>query len=325
MDEGKPAQSPGFMEDLAHRGELFGHEIREGRFQRNLALIAGFSSAMSGLEVTYEHYRGSYSNRLMYTPIILSPALFAAGVGAFCSRKAARTVLPAISALTIADCLTGFYFHVRGIARKPGGWRLPVTNLIMGPPVFAPLLFGTSAYLGMVASLMRREDASDNRLLPGIARPHPRWMKLLPVEVASEEISLAQDLREGRFQKHMAGAAALSAFFSGVEALYSHYKNNFRYKAQWTPVAISAALIVAASGSIWKRRWAHNLLPAASGLAIADGAAGLFYHGRGVLRRSGGMKHLLYNIMYGPPIFAPLLLAACGTLGLLASLLRREA
>ena len=37
-----------------------------------------------------------------------------------------------------------------------------------------------------------------------------------------------------------------------------------------------------------------------------------------------GIKKPLYNIMYGPPIFAPLLFAACGTIGLLASLMRRE-
>ncbi len=35
-------------------------------------------------------------------------------------------------------------------------------------------------------------------------------------------------------------------------------------------------------------------------------------------------KHLLYNIMYGPPIFAPLLFGAAGMLGILASLLRRR-
>jgi hypothetical protein len=51
---------------------------------------------------------------------------------------------------------------------------------------------------------------------------------------------------------------------------------------------------------------------------------GFYYHGRGVLRRPGGMRMPLYNIVYGPPIFAPLLFAASGFLGLLASLLRRR-
>ena len=31
----------------------------------------------------------------------------------------------------------GFGFHIRGVALKPGGWRMPIINLGMGSPVFA--------------------------------------------------------------------------------------------------------------------------------------------------------------------------------------------
>src|SRR5579862_5666792 len=109
--------------------------VREGRFQRWLALAAGLSSALSGLEVAYEHYRGSYSRRVMYTPVLLSAALAGAGVAGFFSPAAARAPLRAVSAATLFDCGIGFYFHVRGIARKPGGWRLPIVNIVMGPPL----------------------------------------------------------------------------------------------------------------------------------------------------------------------------------------------
>jgi len=54
-------------------------DIREGRFQRWLAILAGLSSVLSGIEVAYEHYRGSYSRRVMYTPVILSGALAVGG------------------------------------------------------------------------------------------------------------------------------------------------------------------------------------------------------------------------------------------------------
>jgi len=297
--------------------------IREGRFQRSLALIAGFSSVLSGLEATYEHYRGSYSRRIMYTPVIASIALLGGGLWAFKSRKAARTVLPAVSALCLADGVIGFYFHVRGIQRKPGGWRLPIVNMIMGPPVFAPLLFGISGYLGIVAYYLRREgDPKDGRM------PRPAhaqsWAKYLPGKIEHENISWQQDLREGRFQKHMAAATVVWSFFSGFEAWYSHYKNNFRYKMQWTPVVIAPMLMAAGLGAIKSRKIAHTWLPAVSALAIADGSLGFYYHARGVMRRPGGAKLALYNIMYGPPIFAPLLFAACGFVGMLASLLRRE-
>lgn len=296
-------------------------DIREGRFQRWLALIAGLSSVLSGVEVAYEHYKGSYSRRVMYTPVILSGVLAAGGLSGFFSRRAARTLLPAISVLTLGDGVLGFYFHVRGIQRKPGGWRLPIVNMVMGPPVFAPLLFGVSAYLGLLASFLRRGEQSDDRVLPRPAHAG-HWAKLVTGE--HEPITWTQDMREGRFQKQMAIATVISAFFSGFEAWYSHYKNNFRYKAQWTPVIITPMLMAAGIGAVKSARIAHTWLPAISAVAIADGSVGFGYHVRGVLRRPGGLKKPIYNIIYGPPLFAPLLFAASGFLGLLASLLRRE-
>lgn len=296
-------------------------EVREGRFQRWLSLIAGLSSILSGLEVAYEHYRGGYSRRIMYTPVILSAALMAGGISGFFSRKAARTILPAISAITFTDGVIGFYFHWRGIQRKPGGWNLPITNMVMGPPIFAPLLFGVSAYLGIVASFLRREDGSDNGLIPLPAHRH-HWARAITGK--HESINLVQDIREGRFQQQMVAAAMVSAFFSGFEAWYSHYKNNFRYKAQWTPVIIAPLLIAAGAHSLKNPRTAQTWLPALSGIAMLDGAVGFYYHSRGVMRRPGGLKKPFYNLIYGPPVFAPLLFAACGFLGILASLLRRE-
>jgi hypothetical protein len=282
-------------------------------------LTAG-TSVVSGLEVAYEHYRGSYSRRVMYTPVIMSGFLAVAGLAGFFSGRAARTVLRLISAVTLGDAAVGFYFHVRGIQRKPGGWRLPMTNMIMGPPVFAPLLFGTSAYLGLIASFLQREEDS----CPTRSGRDGLFAGLLPAKESRELLSAEQDIREGRFQRQVAIVTGVSALLSGFEAFYSHYKNNFRYAVQWTPIILAPALAAASFGSVKSRRLATTALPALSLLASADAAVGFYYHSRGVLRRPGGSKHLLYNIMYGPPIFAPLLFGAAGMLGLLASLLRRR-
>lgn len=286
--------------------------LREGCFQRSLCFVVSVTSVASGLEVGYEHYKGSYSNPVMYTPVILSGALAGAGLLGILSRVAARTILRWVSVLTLADGMVGFFFHVRGVARKPGGWSLPVTNIVMGPPIFAPLLFGTSAYLGLMASYLRREeDRNDitNSLREAIAFGSSDWRT---------------NLRYGRFQKHLSAVTVLWAFFSGFEALYSHYKTNFRYKAQWTPVFLTPLVMAAAAGAVKSRRLANTALPLVSALALADGAIGVYYHARGIVRRPGGLKKPLYNTLYGPPIFAPLLFAACGFLGLMASLLRRE-
>lgn len=297
------------------------NHLREGRFQRSLSLLTAGTSVISGLEVAYQHYRGSYSRRVMYTPVILSVALGGAGFAGVFSRRAARTILRAVSVFTLLDSGWGFYFHVRGIYRKPGGWRLPMTNMIMGPPIFAPLLFGTSAYLGLVASYLQRETDSESSSKSG---DDTFLARLLPPREGRELLSAEQDMREGKFQRQVAILAGISALLSGFEAYYSHYKNNFRYKAQWTPVVIAPLLTAAAFASIKSRKVAETALPAVSALACADAAAGLYYHGRGILRRPGGTRRLAYNIMYGPPIFAPLLFGAAGMLGLLASLLRRR-
>jgi type IV secretory pathway VirB2 component (pilin) len=307
---------------LLEDAEAIAKATREGRFQRWLALMAGASSVLSGLEVAYEHYRGGYSRRIMVTPVILSGALAIAGVAGFRNARAARTVLPIVSAITAADALVGFYFHIRGVARKPGGWRLPIVNMVMGPPIFAPLLFATSAYLGIIASQLKRSGEDKGNDLPYAA--HPRHWATRLRGGQHEPINAQQDLREGRFRKHLAVATVVAAGFSGFEAWYSHYKNNFRYRAQWTPVVIAPLLMVAASGAVARVRVAHTWLPAISAIAVIDGSVGFFYHVRGVLRRPGGRALLFYNILYGPPIFAPLLFAASGFLGLLASLLGRE-
>lgn len=56
---------------LTSEGLVVEQHIREGRFQRSLSLLAGLSAVLGGLEVLYEHYRGSYSQRIMYSPVLL--------------------------------------------------------------------------------------------------------------------------------------------------------------------------------------------------------------------------------------------------------------
>ena len=104
--------------------------------------------------------------------------------------------------------------------------RIPVINMIMGPPIFAPLLFAIPAYLGLVASFLRREEEPRDVLpvaarAPGIARRLPR--------ASAANFRLDHHVREGRFQKQFA-ARPRSSLFCGAEAYYSHYKNNYKYQ-----------------------------------------------------------------------------------------------
>jgi len=89
--------------------------------------------------------------------VIVSGLLTGAGIGAVFSRRVGRTLLPVMSLLAVANGAVGFFYHVRGLLRRPGGLKLPLYNLIYGPPIFAPLLFAAAGAMGLLASLMRRE------------------------------------------------------------------------------------------------------------------------------------------------------------------------
>jgi hypothetical protein len=131
--------------------------VREGRMQRSLALATAASALPLGVEIWFEHYRGSFGDKWMWTPIVLTPPLVAAGAAGAVSPRVARTVLPAVSMLYAADGLAGMITHLRGVMRKPGGLREPLYNVVMGPPLLAPGSLVLVGALGMLAAASRRE------------------------------------------------------------------------------------------------------------------------------------------------------------------------
>lgn len=132
--------------------------IRHGRFERAMSGLTAVGAAVTGMEIWFEHDRASFANRMMWCPVVLSPVVAAAGVAGVFSRRAAKTALPLASAVVLANSLQGQYLHIRGIAQRPGGWKLARYNAEMGPPVFAPLLFGLVGGMGLLAAVLRRED-----------------------------------------------------------------------------------------------------------------------------------------------------------------------
>ena len=131
--------------------------LLSGRFQRTLSGLTAVSTLGLGFEIYLEHYKGSFSDKWMWTPIALTPPLTAAGVAGMFSERAAKTWLPALSALYAADGLAGLITHLRGVARKPGGFSEPTYNLVMGPPLLAPGSLALVGGMGLVAALAKRE------------------------------------------------------------------------------------------------------------------------------------------------------------------------
>ena len=131
--------------------------IREGRMQKLLAASTAFSAPPLALEIYLEHYKGSFGDKWMWTPIWLTPPLTLAGIAGVFSPKAARTVLPLFGALYALDGLIGVYTHVRGIEKRPGGFREAHYNLVMGPPLLAPGSLAMVGTMGVVAAIVKRE------------------------------------------------------------------------------------------------------------------------------------------------------------------------
>jgi hypothetical protein len=131
--------------------------LREGRMQKLLAASTAFSAPPLAFEVYLEHYKGSFGDKWMWTPIVLTPPLTAAGVAGVFSEKAARTWLPALSALYFLDGAIGVYTHVRGVQKRPGGFGEPTYNLVMGPPLLAPGSLCMVGAFGLVAAIVKRE------------------------------------------------------------------------------------------------------------------------------------------------------------------------
>jgi hypothetical protein len=141
------------------RGRLgrFAENARHGRLQKTLAATVAASAPPLAFEVYLEHYKGSFGDPWEWAPIACTPPLVAAGLAGMVSERAARTVLPAASALYALNGAVGTVLHLRGVWRKPGGLREPGYNLVMGPPLLAPGSFLLIGALGMLAGIVRRE------------------------------------------------------------------------------------------------------------------------------------------------------------------------
>jgi hypothetical protein len=131
--------------------------VEHGRFERSLSGLTAFAAVVTTTEVYVEHYSASFGNKMMWSPIVVTPPLVVAGIAGVFSRRWAKTALPVASAAYALTGLAGEYYHARGVARKPGGWRLWSYNVPMGPPIAAPGLMSIVGGMGLLAAVLRRE------------------------------------------------------------------------------------------------------------------------------------------------------------------------
>lgn len=131
--------------------------IEHGRFERSLCALTAVGALVTTAEVYFEHYKASFGNKMMWSPIVVTPPVVIAGIGGVFSEKWAKTWLPLTAGIYTLNGVLGEYYHARGVARKPGGWRLASYNVPMGPPIMAPGLMTIVGGMGLLAAILRRE------------------------------------------------------------------------------------------------------------------------------------------------------------------------
>lgn len=148
---------PVSADGVVHVLDRMVRNVETGRFERSLAALTAVGALVTAAEIYFEHDKASFGNRWMWAPVILGPLGAAAGVAGVCSKRMAKTALPVASAIIVANGLQGTYFHARGIAQKPGGFKNLRYNMEMGPPLLAPLLVTMVGGMGLLAAVLRRE------------------------------------------------------------------------------------------------------------------------------------------------------------------------
>ncbi|ORV99452.1 hypothetical protein [Mycobacterium kyorinense] len=147
----------GVVEEAEYFVDRALRNIAHGRFERSLSGLTAFAAVVTTAEIYFEHYKASFGNKWMWSPIVVTPPVVVAGVAGVFSKRWAKRWLPITAGVYAINGLMGQYFHARGVARRPGGWRLANYNVPMGPPIAAPGLMSIVGAMGLLAAILRRE------------------------------------------------------------------------------------------------------------------------------------------------------------------------
>lgn len=287
-----PRQPRPVFRGRGERAEGGGSETRE--LHGAAALLALSVLADSAVE----HYRGSFENPGMYTPLITSSLTLLAGIHGVAGRSdpISRRARAGISATAAAVGAVGTGFHIYNILRRPGG--LSWLNLFYSAPAGAPAALSLAGLLGLAAD--RIEGAPKDR---------PPRLVGLPA---------------GRV---LAALTGLGIAGTTGEVGLLHFRGAFQNPFMFAPVTIPPVASVLLLKAAVAPRPSHRPWLTRSWLDLTAvlGFAGVGFHAYGVSRAMGGWRNWSQNVVDGPPLPAPPSFSALSLAGLAAlSLLDRE-
>ncbi len=259
--------------------------IAARRLNRAAGVLAASVLADSGVE----HYRGSFKNRAMFTPLVASALTLATSLhGTSDMRPTAHRTRDTAYLLAAATGLMGTGFHLYNVGKKVGGFSWQ--NFFYAAPLGAPMAILLSGLLGFCSERVRESK-------PG-TRP---------------EIF---DLPAGRAMAALVGAGLLG---TTGEAGLLHFRGAFHDPFMVLPVTLPpAGALLLASAAVSGPRREHRFTRWWLRLLAVMGFAGVGFHAYGVSRNMGGWRNWSQNVLNGPPLPAPPSFAGLALAGLAA-------
>ncbi len=262
------------------------------RAARRLNHASGWLAFSVLADSAVEHYRGSFENKAMFTPLVVSALGLAVSLhGTADRRPAAHRLRDTVYTTAALTGVVGTGFHAYNVLKRPG--RLSWQNLFYGAPLGAPMAILLSGLLGVYSERLRDQQGGTPKVL---------------------------GLPAGRALAALTGAGLLgTAGEAGLLHFRGAYHNPFMYAPVTIPPVAAGLMGTVAAGSPavdrWLTRWWLRL-------TALLGFAGAGFHAYGVSRNMGGWRNWRQNVLNGPPLPAPpsftgLALAGLAALGLL--------
>ncbi|MGE0538906.1 MAG: hypothetical protein AB7R89_01840 [Dehalococcoidia bacterium] len=121
-----------------------------GRLVAAARLVNVLSYPLLAVEAGYEHWKGGLFNKVMFTPLVLSPLMLLVHLAAILRLRPGRAVEGPLSAVATVAGLVGFSFHIWNVTHRTGGWSWQ--NLFYGAPLVAPLQMTGQGVLGLLSA-----------------------------------------------------------------------------------------------------------------------------------------------------------------------------
>jgi hypothetical protein len=275
-----------------YRRDALGAPVRAARRLNQAAGTLAFSVLADS---AIEHYRGSFFNRAMYTPIAVSLLTLAVSAhGVADQRRSAHLLRDLIYSTAAVTGVIGTGLHIYNITLRRG--RISWNNLFYGAPLGAPSAILLSGLLGFLAERVR-----------GAKPGRPATFMGLPA---------------GRVAAAITAAGLLG---TAAEAGLLHFRGAYHNPFMLVPVTIPpAAAIIMAEMALGKKARNRALSRWWLRLTAAIGFAGVGFHAYGVHRNMDGWRNWRQNVLNGPPLPAPPSFAALALAGLAALALIEE-